>query len=215
MTSPVKIKICGLTEEEAVDAAIDAGAEFIGVVFYEKSPRFVTIDRAAELFDMVPEEIGRVGLFVNPDNALLDQVMNNLRLDYFQLHGTESPERVEEIRLEYGMPVIKAIAVGSAEDLDAAHAYADVADWLLFDAKAPAGADRPGGNAVSFDWTLLSGRKWPCPWMLAGGLTPENVAEAVRLSGARAVDVSSGVESSPGVKDFEKIDAFIRAAQGE
>ena len=212
---PVQVKICGLTDEEMVDEAIEAGADFLGVVFFAKSPRNLTIERAAEVLEFVPEEVKRVGLFVNPQDAFLEDVMNNLRLDMFQLHGSESPERVEEIRLEYGMPVIKALGISSASDLDAAQAYADVADWLLFDAKAPAGADRPGGNAAAFDWSLLKGRKWACPWMLAGGLNPDNVAEAIRLSGARAVDVSSGVESAPGVKDAAKVAAFIRAAKGE
>ncbi len=212
---PVKVKICGLTEEEMVDAAIDAGADFVGVVFFENSPRHVTIERANELLEFVPEEVTRVGLFVDPDNAFLDQVMNHLRLDLFQFHGRETPDRIEAVRQEYGMPVMKALGIATAADLDAAQAYAEVADWLLFDAKAPAAADRPGGNAVSFDWSLLAGRKWACPWMLAGGLDAGNVAEAVRLSGARAVDVSSGVERAPGVKDAEKIAAFIRAAKGD
>ena len=214
MTGKVKVKICGLTDEEMVDAAIDAGADMVGVVFFEKSPRHVSIERANELLEFVPEEVTRVGLFVNPDNAFLDQIMNNLRLDLFQFHGTESPERIEEVRLEYGMPVMKAVAISSAADIEAAMAYAEVCDWLLFDAKPPADSDLPGGNAVSFDWSLLAGRKWPCPWMLAGGLTADNVVEAIRKSGARAVDVSSGVESAPGIKDAEKIAAFIRAAKG-
>ncbi|HVI53063.1 MAG TPA: phosphoribosylanthranilate isomerase [Candidatus Sulfotelmatobacter sp.] len=211
---PVKVKICGLTDEETVDAAIDAGADFVGVVFFDKSPRGVTIERANELLEFVPEEVQRVGLFVDPSNEFLDQIMNNLRLDLFQFHGSETPERIDEVHMEYGMPVMKALGVSSAADLDAAQTYAEVCDWLLFDAKAPAGADRPGGNAAAFDWSLLAGRKWACPWMLAGGLHAGNVAEAVRLSGARAVDVSSGVESAPGVKDAEKIAAFIRAAKG-
>ena len=214
MSKPVKIKICGMTDEEMVDVAIEAGADFLGVVFFEKSPRHVSIDRAAEVLEFVPEEVLRVGLFVDPDDRFLDQAMNNLRLDLFQLHGKETPERVEAIRLEYGMPVIKARGVSSAADLDAAAAYAEVADWLLFDAKPPVDADRPGGNAAAFDWSLLKGRKFACPWILAGGLTPENVAEAIKLSGAKAVDVSSGVESAPGVKDAAKIEAFIKAVRG-
>lgn len=214
MSKPVKIKICGMTDEEMVDVAIEAGADFLGVVFFEKSPRHVSIDRAAEVLEFVPEEVLRVGLFVDPDDRFLDQAMNNLRLDLFQLHGKETPERVEAIRLEYGMPVIKALGVSSAADLDAAAAYAEVADWLLFDAKPPVDADRPGGNAAAFDWSLLKGRKFACPWILAGGLTPENVAEAIKLSGAKAVDVSSGVESAPGVKDAAKIEAFIKAVRG-
>ena len=211
---PVKVKICGLTDEETVDAAIDAGADFVGVVFFEKSPRHVTIERANELLEFVPEEVQRVGLFVDPTNEFLDQIMNNLRLDLFQFHGNESPERIEEVRLEYGMPVMKALGISSAADLDAAEKYAEVCDWLLFDAKPPEGAERPGGNAAAFDWSLLAGRKWACPWMLAGGLNAANVAEAIKLSGAKAVDVSLGVESAPGVKDAEKIAAFIRAAKG-
>lgn len=211
---PVQVKICGLTEEEAVDAAVEAGADFLGVVFFPQSPRCLSFDRAAEVLQFVPEEVHRVGLFVEPDDALLDAAMNHLRLDYFQLHGRESPERVEHIRLEYGMPVIKAVGVSRPADLDAAQEVSEIADWLLFDAKPPAGADRPGGNAAHFDWTLLAERKWACPWMLAGGLTVDNLAEAVKASGARAVDVSSGVESAPGVKDAEKIAAFIRAAKG-
>jgi phosphoribosylanthranilate isomerase len=211
---PVKVKICGLTDEDLVDAAIEAGADLLGVVFFEKSPRAVTIEHAAEILQWVPEEVQKVGLFVDPDDAFLNQVMNNLRLDYFQLHGTESPERVEQVRLEYGMPVIKALGISGVADLDAAMAYAEVADWLLFDAKPPVGADRPGGNAQVFDWSILKDRTWPCPWLLAGGLTADTVAEAIRLSGAKAVDVSSGVESAPGVKDAELIAKFIAAAKG-
>ncbi len=213
MAKGVQVKICGLTDEEAVDAAVEAGADFVGVVFFEKSPRHVTIERAAELLQFVPEEVQRVGLFVEPDDALLDTVMNNVRLDFFQFHGKESPERVEAVRLEYGMPVIKAVGIAGPADLELAEAYSQVSDWLLFDAKAPDHADRPGGNAAAFDWAILNGRRWPCPWMLAGGLTPDNVAEAVRLSGAKAVDVSSGVESSPGVKDAALIAKFIAAVQ--
>ncbi len=206
---PVKVKICGLTEEDAVEAALDAGADFLGVVFFENSPRHVGVERAAEILQWVPEEVKKVGLFVDPDDALLTSVMNNVRLDFFQLHGSESAERVERIRQEFGMPVIKAIGVSSAADLEAAVAYQAVADWLLFDAKPPAGADRPGGNAAPFDWSLLKDRRWPCPWFLAGGLTPDTVAEAIRLSGALAVDVSSGIERAPGVKDPQLIAQFI------
>jgi phosphoribosylanthranilate isomerase len=212
--SAVKIKICGLTDEEAVDAAVEAGADFVGVVFFEKSPRHVTIEWAAEILSFVPEEVARVGLFVDADDRFLDEAMNNLRLDLFQFHGSETPERVETVRQEYGMPVMKALQIATAADLDAAQAYAEVADWLLFDAKPPAGAVLPGGNAQSFDWTLLKGRKWACPWMLAGGLTADNVAEAIKASGAKAVDVSSGVESAPGIKDAEKIARFIQAVRG-
>jgi phosphoribosylanthranilate isomerase len=215
MARRIAVKICGLTDSTAVHAAVDAGADFLGIVFFDRSPRFVEFTRAAELLEFVPKKIGRVGLFVDPTDTVLDSAMNHVRLDYFQLHGTESPDRIEAIRLEYGMPVIKALGVGCSADLDAAEAYAGVADRLLFDAKPPADASRPGGNAQSFDWTLLAGRKWPCPWFLAGGLTADTVADAIAASGARAVDVSSSVESSPGVKDPEQIARFIKAAKGE
>lgn len=210
----VLVKICGLTEDEGLDAAIDAGADFLGLVFFPRSPRFITPADAGELFQYLPEELRVVGLFVDPSFEEIEHVLNSVRLDMIQLHGHETTERVEEIRLEFGHPVMKAIPVSTAADLDAADAYAAVADWLLFDAKPPQDADRPGGNATSFDWSLLSGRTWPCRWMLAGGLTPDNVAEAIRLTGAAAVDVSSGVESAPGIKDAEKVARFIAAAKG-
>lgn len=215
MAKPVLVKVCGLTEDEGLDAAIDGGADFLGLVFFPRSPRFITPADAGELFQYLPEDIKVVGLFVDPSFADIEQVLSAVRLDMIQLHGAESPERVEEIRLEFGHPVMKAVPVSCAADLDAAAGLAEVADWLLFDAKPPKDAERPGGNAACFDWTLLQGRTWPCPWMLAGGLTPDNVAEAIRISGASAVDVSSGVESAPGVKDAEKVARFIRAAKGE
>lgn len=211
---PVEVKICGITDEDAMDAAIEAGADYVGLVFFPPSPRNVTPDRAAELVEFAPGDVTKVGLFVDPDDSTLDAVLTRVRLDLLQLHGHETPERVEAIRLEYGLPVMKVLSVSDAADLDAAEPYLAVADRLLFDAKPPKGAVLPGGNATSFDWSILTGRKWGLPWMLAGGLTPANVAEAVRISGASCVDVSSGVESAPGVKDAEKIRAFIAAARG-
>lgn len=211
---PTEVKICGITDEEAMDAAIEAGADYVGLVFFPPSPRAVTAERAAELVEFAPGEVTKVGLFVDPDDATLDMVLTRVRLDLLQLHGHETPERIEAIRLEYGLPVMKVISVASALDLTAAEPFLAVTDRLLFDAKPPKGAILPGGNAVSFDWTILKGRKWGVPWMLAGGLTPANVAEAVRISGATAVDVSSGVENAPGVKDADKIRAFIKAARG-
>ena len=208
----VDVKICGLTDEEAMDAAIEAGADYLGLVFFAKSPRFIAPDRAAELTQFI-EGVGLVGLFVDADDAFLDEVLGHVRLDLLQFHGTETPERIEAIRREFAVPVMKVIAVESAADLAKAEPFFAVADRLLFDAKPPLGVDRPGGNAVSFDWTILAGYKPPLPWMLAGGLTPANVAEAIRISGAPAVDVSSGVESAPGVKDTAKIAAFIKAAK--
>lgn len=208
----VQVKICGITEEDGLAAAVEAGADMLGFVFFPASPRNLSVEQVAELTEFLPEEVKRVGLFVDPDDSLLDQVMNHLRLDLFQFHGKESPERVEAVRLEYGMPVMKAIHVAVEADLANADPYLGVADWLLFDAKVPKEATRPGGYGLSFDWRMLKGRKWGrTPWMLAGGLSAANVAEAVRLSGATAIDVSSGVEKSPGVKDPAKIRALMDA----
>jgi len=209
-----KVKICGLTDPAHAEDAADLGASFVGAVFHEKSPRFVSFGRAAEIFEFVPAKVARVGLFADPDDFLLNQAMNEIRLDFLQLHGSETVERVEQVRFEFGMPVIKALAISSAADIEAAKAYDGVADFLLFDAKAPAGADRPGGHGVPFDWTLLKDTRWQSPWFLAGGLTPETAAQAIAASGAKMVDVSSGVESAPGVKDYDKMAAFIAAAKG-
>lgn len=207
------VKICGITDEDGLASAVANGADFIGMVFFPPSPRFITPEQAAELVDLLPDEVRKVGLFVDPDDATLHQVLSDVRFDLIQLHGTESPERVEDIRQEWAVPVMKMIPVSAADDLIAAEAYFDVADWLLFDARPPAGSTRPGGNAVAFDWSILQGRSWPLPWMLAGGLTPENVADAIRASGAQAVDVSSGVEDRPGVKSADRIRAFIDAVE--
>ncbi len=211
---PVGVKICGITSDEAMDAAVEAGADYVGLVFFPPSPRAVSPERAAELSELLPDDVAKVGLFVDPSDALLDQVLTRVRLDLLQFHGTEPPERLEAVRLEYGLPVMKMIPVAGPDDLAAAEAYLTVADRLLFDARPPRDALLPGGNALAFDWSLLKGRRWSLPWMLAGGLTPANVAEAVRISGATAVDVSSGVETAPGVKDPALIRAFIAAARG-
>ncbi|MQX35924.1 phosphoribosylanthranilate isomerase [Roseospira navarrensis] len=213
----VEIKICGLTDVDAVDAAVAAGADWLGAVFFPPSPRAVTAEDAAELFDALPETVGTVGLFVDPDDALLDHVLHHVRLDLIQVHGRETPERIDSIRLDFGLPVMKVLGVSTAADLEAARAYVDHADRLLLDAKPPAGADRPGGHAVPFDWSILAGWRAPLPWMLAGGLTPETVAEAIRATGAPGVDVSSGVERSKGIKDPALIDRFcaaVRATEG-
>jgi len=210
----VEVKICGITDEDAMEAAIDAGADHVGLVFYPNSPRAVTPERATELLSYLERPVSRVGLLVDPDDALLDAVIGGVRLDLLQLHGKETPERVEAIRLEYGIPVMKVLSIAGPDDLATADAYLGVADRLLFDARPPKGATLPGGNAASFDWSLLTGRRWPLPWFLAGGLTPANVAEAIRVSGTKAVDVSSGVETAPGVKSPDLIRAFIAAARG-
>ena len=206
------VKICGLTSPEGIAAAVSAGARYLGFVFFAKSPRHVTPEQAAALAAEVPLGIAKVGLFVNPDDALLQTVLAQVPLDMIQLHGSESPARVTEVRALTGLPVMKAVGVAEPRDLDALWDYGLVADMLLIDAKPPKDAELPGGNGLAFDWRLLVGRKFLTPWMLAGGLTPDNVAEAVRLTGARIVDVSSGVESAPGEKDGALIRDFVAAA---
>jgi phosphoribosylanthranilate isomerase len=204
----VEAKICGLTTPEAVDAAARGGARWVGFLTYPRSPRHVaSVELLAALGRGVPSGVGRVGLFVDPDDALLDERLASGAIDLLQLQGDESPERIAAIKARTGKPVMKVIKVAEAADVDRGiAAYADVADRLMFEA---AGGALPGGNARAFDWTILSGRPVPVPWMLAGGLTPDNVAEAVRVTGARAVDVSSGVESSRGVKSLALIGAFL------
>lgn len=213
MPSETRVKICGLRGADVMQAAVDAGAAYVGLVFFPKSPRHVTLEMAAGIAQQVPPGIAKVALVVNADDAQLDAMIDAVPLDMLQLHGAETPERVAEIRARYGLPVMKAVGVADADDLTAIDTYMQVADQLLIDAKPPRHADLPGGNGLSFDWRLISGRRWPVPWMLAGGLTAENVAEAIRLTGARQVDVSSGVESAPGVKDAAMIADFCKAAQ--
>jgi phosphoribosylanthranilate isomerase len=212
MPSDIRVKICGLREPEHVHAAVAAGAAYVGFVFFDKSPRHLTIDEAVELAVDVPSGLAKVGLVVNADNHALDRIVEAVPLDMLQLHGSETAERVAEIRDRYRLPVMKAVGVASEDDLPALAEYGRVADQLLVDAKPAKGADLPGGNGLAFDWGLIAGRRWPVPWMLAGGLTPDNVAEAIRLTGARQVDVSSGVETAAGVKDSALIRAFIAAA---
>jgi len=209
----VRAKICGLNDPEAVRAAVEADAAFVGFVFYPPSPRAVTPGRAAELAALVPSGIGKVGLFVDAGDAEIDAVLAKAGLDMLQLHGKESPERVAELRERTGIRVMKAIPVAASADVERAPSYYKVADWLMFDAKPPKNMTNalPGGNALAFDWLLLKDWDFPLPWMLAGGLDAGNVAEAVRLSGARFVDVSSGVEDSPGVKNPDKIREFLKA----
>lgn len=210
----VRVKICGLSTAEHVAAACAAGAAYLGFVFFPKSPRNVGIAQARDLAIEVPVGVAKVALVVNASDAELEAICAQVPLDMLQLHGREPPERVAEIRARFGLPVMKAVGVADPADLAAIAGYEAVADQILIDAKAPKGAALPGGNGLAFDWRLIAGREWQKPWMLAGGLTPENVAEAVRLTGARQVDVSSGVENAPGVKDAGLIRAFIRAAQG-
>ena len=214
MPGEISVKICGLTAPDALRAAVDAGARYVGFVFFPKSPRHLEPAAARDLTSHVPVGVAKVALTVDATDAELDRLLDMVPLDMLQLHGKENPARVSEIRSRFGLPVMKAIGVADEADLAAIDLYSDVADQLLIDAKPPKNADLPGGNGLAFDWRLLAGRKyWRRPWMLAGGLTPDNVAEAVRMTGARQVDVSSGVESAPGVKDPALIDAFIRATR--
>jgi len=211
---PVRAKICGINSRPALDAAVAGGAGFVGFNFYPPSPRALTTETAAPLAAAVPPVVAKVGLLVDEPDERIAEILARVSLDMLQLHGKETPARVDDIRRRFGLPVMKAVKIAEAADLAAADRYIGHADWLLFDAKPPPQMTHalPGGNALSFDWQLLAGRSWPSPWMLSGGLTPENLAEAVRISGARVVDVSSGVESQPGVKDPAKIAAFLAQA---
>ncbi len=210
----VRVKICGLRTPADVAAVAAAGAAYAGFVFFPKSPRHLTLGEARAAALAAPEGLCKVALTVDADDAALDAIVAGVPLDMLQLHGHESPARVAEVRARYGLPVMKAMGVADEGDLAGLIEMSLAADQLLIDARPAPGADLPGGNGLAFDWRLLVGRKWLKPWMLAGGLTPGNVAEAVRLTGARQVDVSSGVESAPGVKDPAKIRDFVDAAQG-
>lgn len=209
-----RVKICGLTSADQVRQAAQAGAAYVGLVFFERSPRHLGRDAAAAAACGAPAGVVRVGLFVNPTDAELDAVLERVPLDMLQLHGAEPPERVAALRARHRLPVMKAVGVAGPDDLPRLDLYAQVADQVLVDAKPPPGAGLPGGNGLAFDWRLIAGRRWQSPWMLAGGLTPANVSAAVHLTGAAQVDVSSGVESAPGIKDPQQMRAFIAAATG-
>jgi phosphoribosylanthranilate isomerase len=213
----VKVKICGINAPDSLRAAVDGGADFIGLVFYPPSPRAVTPEQARDLAAFAGTRVKKVGLLVDPEDVTIERILAHVKLDMLQLHGKETPARVAAIKKRFGLPVMKAIKVATAADLDGAAAFEPVADWLLFDGVPPKDKKGvlPGGNAAQFDWTLLKGRKFALPWMLSGGLDPENVADAIRISGAPCVDVSSGVETRPGKKDPAKIAAFIKAAKGK
>ena len=211
-----KTKICGLSNAAAVAHAASAGAAYLGFVFYPPSPRSLDLAAAHDLVCGAPVGPVKVAMLVDPEDSFLDTLLQAVPIDMLQLHGAESPDRVTEIRARTGLPVMKAIGIRDAADLAQIADFEAVADQLLIDAKPPREGVGilPGGNGLSFDWRLIAGRQWTRPWLLAGGLTSANVAEAVRLTGAVQVDVSSGVESAPGVKDLDKITAFIRAAKG-
>jgi phosphoribosylanthranilate isomerase len=208
----VAAKICGLSSEAAVAAAVAGGAAYVGFVFYPPSPRSLSPARAGELCAAVPAAVRRVALFVDADDAAIAAVLAAAPIDILQFHGAETPERVADAKHRFDRQVMKAVAIAGNGDLAVAARYEAVADLLLFDAKPPPGATRPGGNGLAFDWQLIAGRDWRLPWMLSGGLTAELLPEAVRISGAAAVDVSSGVETAPGEKNLAKIRAFLGAA---
>ena len=210
----VRVKICGIRTPSEMQAVAAAGAAYVGLNFFPKSPRFVTLDEARAVALAAPDGLCKVALVVDAEDATLDAIVAAVPLDMLQLHGHESPERVAEVKARHGLPVMKVIGVAGEADLAMLQDYSLVADQILIDAKAPKDAVLPGGNGLTFDWRLLVGRKWLRPWMLAGGLTPENVADAIRLTGAAQVDVASGVERAPGVKDPAKVAAFVAATRG-
>jgi phosphoribosylanthranilate isomerase len=210
----VGVKICGLSTIETVEAAVEGGAAYVGFVFYPKSPRAVTAARAADLARLVPPRVRRCGLFVDADDATIERVLDAVPLDILQLHGREPPERCAALKERFRRPVMKAVGVATAEDLQRAGSWVGAVDWLLFDATPPRTPDAlPGGNGLAFDWSLLMGRHWPVPWMLSGGLNAGNLRDALRATHAPAVDVSSGVETSPGIKDPALIREFLATAK--
>ena len=211
MTTP-KIKICGIHTQDALEAAISARADYVGFNFYPPSPRYVDARGAAELGERADGRIARIGVFVDEKDAEISEVVEAARLNAIQLHGDETPERAAQLRSRFGLPVWKVIAVASESDLSRADTYRQAADFILFDAKTPKGT-LPGGMGLSFDWALLKAYRGAMPWGLAGGLTPDNVAQAAQLTGAPLVDAASGTESAPGVKDADKIAAFCKAAR--
>lgn len=210
----VDVKICGINSAPALDAAVKGGARFVGFNFYARSPRALDAEAAGALAGRVPRGVSRVAVIVDESNETIDGILRQVPLDMLQLHGQETPARVGEIRRRFGKPVMKAIKVATDTDVERATAFDGAADWLLFDAKAPPQMVNalPGGNAINFDWSLLADRRWNRPWMLSGGLNAENLAEAVRITGAPVVDVASGVEDRPGVKSPEKIATFLKLA---
>ena len=213
MSNPVRVKICGITSQQLMRDVGNAGAQYAGLVFFEKSPRNLSLDKARSIALEAPTGLAKVALVVNPSDRFLDSLTTTVPLDMIQLHGSETPQRVSEIKQKTGLPVMKAIGVAEEDDLKKLDVYATVADQLMVDAKPAKDAILPGGNGSAFDWSLLQGRRWTGPWMLAGGLNPENVAQAIAITGAQQIDVSSGVEIRPGEKDKQKINAFVRAAQ--
>ncbi|MES0812466.1 phosphoribosylanthranilate isomerase [Roseibium sp. SCPC15] len=211
--SEIKVKICGLSTEETMEAALDAGADMIGLMFFPKSPRHVSLSQACKLADMARGKAEIVAVTVNMDLDGLSRIKELVAPDTFQLHGSEPPEACAATKVMQGTQIMKAVSVSAKEDLEKAQYYAAVADRILFDAKPPKDSELPGGNGVAYDWTLLKDLDLAKPFMLSGGLNPDNVVEAIRLSGTKEVDVSSGVEREKGVKDSDLIRAFMAAAK--
>ena len=211
--SPTRVKICGLTSPESIKGAAQAGATYGGLVFYEKSPRHLSLAKAREVALAAPPGFAKVALVVNPQDAFLEEMLSQVPIDILQLHGAEQPQRVKQIKQSTGLPIMKALGIATAQDLHEIDRYAEICDQLLIDAKPAPGAKLPGGNGLAFDWQLLENHTWKIPWMLAGGLTPDNVAQAIRVTQARQIDVSSGVESAPGLKDMDKMRNFVAQAR--
>ena len=209
----IDVKICGINSAEALDAAVKGGASMLGFVFFPPSPRCVTPDEARALMALVPAGVKKVALMVNPDDYDVGAVCRKLPIDILQLHGGEDLPRIADIQASIGLPIMKAVGISGPDDIKKAHEYESICDRILLDAKPPKDAKLPGGNALSFDWTLIRGETWVKSWMLAGGLSLENLGEAVKISGAHAVDVSSGVEDQPGHKSVQKIQDFLKLAQ--
>ena len=210
---PTRVKICGLTSPEAIKGAAQAGATYGGLVFYEKSPRHLSLVKAREVALAAPPGFAKVALVVDPQDAFLEEMLSQVPIDILQLHGAEQPQRVQQIKQSTGLPIMKALGIATAQDLHEIDRYAEICDQLLIDAKPAPGAKLPGGNGLAFDWQLLENHTWKIPWMLAGGLTPDNVAQAIRVTQARQIDVSSGVERAPGLKDMDKMRNFVVQAR--
>ena len=205
----IEIKLCGLKEPSHIEAAFDLGIKYLGFVFFEKSPRFLRNDSAKSLISLTPPGIIKVGLVVNPSDECLNSI-SGLNLDMIQLHGSESINRVKEIKSKFNFSLIKAIGIKEKKDLDLVESYSEVADHLLIDAKPSSNASLPGGNGIKFDWTILEKKSWSFPWFLAGGLNANNITEALRMTKAKKVDLSSGVEDSNGMKSINKITSFVK-----
>jgi phosphoribosylanthranilate isomerase len=211
----ISVKICGIKTRQALTAAIDGGADYLGSVFYPPSPRYVSPAEAGALGQDVPVEVKKVAITVNADDDLLDEIVAYAATDLIQLHGSESPDRIAHIRQRFKLPVIKAVSISTPDDILIAHQFETCADMILFDAKPPKDMPDalPGGNGLAFDWALIAADRWKVPWLLSGGLTADNVSEAINTSGTNAVDVSSGVEREPGDKDPDLIRRFLNAAK--